>query len=70
MSAAASSRHLRQLHGHGLVSVEPDPADARARVYALRPERLVGLSAWLDQVHAHWSERLEAFRRHAEGERP
>jgi DNA-binding transcriptional ArsR family regulator len=66
MTPAASSRHLRQLHSQHLVAVEPDPADARGRLYALQADRLIGLSAWLDQVHAHWSDQLASFKRHAE----
>jgi DNA-binding transcriptional ArsR family regulator len=69
MSPAATSRHLRTLHAHGLVRVEPDPADARGRLYELDIERLVGLTAWLDQVHAHWSERLGSFKALAERNR-
>lgn len=66
MSPAATSRHLRTLHHHGLVTVSADPHDARGRIYELDAARLVGLSAWLDQVHAHWAERLAAFRSLAE----
>ena len=66
MSPAASSRHLRQLHAHDLVRVEPDPDDARGRLYELQADRLTGLSAWLDQVHAHWSEQLVSFKQFAE----
>ncbi len=61
MTPAATSRHLRTLHQHGLVTVSTDPDDARGRIYELDAARLVGLSAWLDQVQAHWSERLDAF---------
>jgi DNA-binding transcriptional ArsR family regulator len=66
MSPAATSRHLRTLHDHGVVEVSTDPDDARGRIYALHADRLVALSAWLDQVHANWSERLDAFRDLAE----
>lgn len=66
MTPAASSRHLRQLHKHQVVSAEVDPDDARGRIYALQTERLVALSAWLDQVQAHWTEQLHSFKAHAE----
>jgi DNA-binding transcriptional ArsR family regulator len=67
MSPAATSRHLRTLDAHGLVRVTTDPDDARGRLYELDTTQLVGLTAWLDQVQAHWSERLAAFKAHAEG---
>jgi DNA-binding transcriptional ArsR family regulator len=65
-SPAATSRHLRILDSHGVVEVSIDPDDARGRVYALHADRLVALSAWLDQVQAHWTERLGAFKELAE----
>jgi DNA-binding transcriptional ArsR family regulator len=65
-SPAATSRHLRILASHGVVDVSIDPDDARGRVYALHADRLVALSAWLDQVQAHWTERLDAFKDLAE----
>jgi DNA-binding transcriptional ArsR family regulator len=67
MSRAALSRHLRVLRTSGLVDVEMLPDDARGRMYRLRADRFVGLQAWLDQVHAFWSEQLGAFKQHAEG---
>jgi DNA-binding transcriptional ArsR family regulator len=66
MSRAAVSRHLRILERSGLVRVETPDADARGRLYRLRPEGLVALGAWLDQVEAFWSEQLDAFKDHAE----
>jgi len=36
------------------------------RIYHLRPEPLVGLRAWVDQVQAFWSDQLDAFRQHVE----
>jgi DNA-binding transcriptional ArsR family regulator len=66
MSGPAMSRHLKVLRASGLVEVEPDEADARLRVYRLRPERFVALSAWLDQVQAFWSEQLASFKDHVE----
>jgi DNA-binding transcriptional ArsR family regulator len=66
-SPAAMSRHLRILLEGGLVEDERLAADARVRVFRLRPEPLQDLQAWLDQVQAHWTEQLRAFRAHAEG---
>jgi DNA-binding transcriptional ArsR family regulator len=61
------SRHLRILLEAGLVSDERVIGDARVRVFRLRPDPLVAMQAWLDQVQAHWNEQLGAFKRHVEG---
>lgn len=65
-SAPAMSRHLRVLRSSGLVEAEFLDADARARVYRLRPERLRALQAWLDTF---WGSQLGAFRAHVERKR-
>lgn len=65
-SAPVMSRHLRILLRAGLVVDERVDDDARARVFRLRPEQITALSAWLDQVRAHWTEQLGSFKRHAE----
>jgi DNA-binding transcriptional ArsR family regulator len=69
MSGPAMSRHLRVLLRAGLVADERPDSDARARVFRLRPQSLVALQAWLDQLQAHWDEQLAAFKRHID-ERP
>jgi DNA-binding transcriptional ArsR family regulator len=66
-SAPVISRHLRILLAAGVVADERVPDDARLRVFRLRREPLVALQAWLDQIQAHWSEQLGAFKRHVEG---
>ncbi len=66
-SAPVISRHLRILLEAGLVSDERVAADARVRVFRLRPDPLVAMQAWLDQVQAHWNEQLGSFKRHVEG---
>ena len=63
----AMSRHLRILLEAGVVVDERVPADARVRVFRLRPDSLVALQAWLDQVQAHWNEQLQSFKQHVEG---
>jgi DNA-binding transcriptional ArsR family regulator len=68
MSRQATSRHLNMLRERGIVEVDMVDGDGRGRVYRLRPERLVALTAWLDQVQAGHAAQLAAFRRHAEGE--
>ena len=64
--AAAMSKHLRVLLRAGIVADERPPQDARTRVFRLRPESVVGLRAWLDQLQAHWDEQLESYKRHVE----
>lgn len=64
MSAPAMSRHLRVLLGAGVIVDERVPTDARLRVFRLRPESLVAVQAWLDQLQAHWTEQLGAFGQH------
>ena len=66
-SAPAMSRHLRTLLDAGLVTDERRRDDARLRVFRLRPEGLVGLQEWLDQVQKDWTEQLGSFQRHLEG---
>src|SRR6266540_7537691 len=61
-SAPVISRHLRILLAAGVVADERVPDDARLRVFRLRPESLTALQAWLDQIQAHWSEQLGAFK--------
>jgi DNA-binding transcriptional ArsR family regulator len=65
-SPPAMSRHLRVLRSSGLVEAAADDADARLRVYRLRPEPFTALQAWLDQVQAFWAEQLGSFKAHAE----
>ena len=65
-SAPAMSRHLRVLLQAGLVADERTAADARARVFRLRPQPVAALAAWLDQLQAHWDEQLQSFKRHVE----
>ena len=64
LSPPAMSRHLRTLRQTGLVAEDPDPFDARVRVYRLRPEPMEDLRAWLEATEALWREQLLAFRDH------
>jgi len=66
MSAPAMSRHLRMLLAAGVVEDERIEADARARVFRLRPQSLVAAQAWLDQIQAEWNSQLASFKRHVE----
>jgi DNA-binding transcriptional ArsR family regulator len=65
-SAPAMSRHLRVLLQAGIVADERTALDARARVFRLRPQSMVALQAWLDQLQAHWDAQLQSFKRHVE----
>jgi DNA-binding transcriptional ArsR family regulator len=65
-SAPVMSRHLRILLEAELVADERVPGDARLRVFRLRREPVLALQSWLDQLQAHWSEELGAFKRYVE----
>ena len=65
-SAPAVSRHLRVLLEAGIVADERPRNDARVRMFRLRPESMVALQSWLDQLQAHWNEQLKSFQRHVE----
>jgi DNA-binding transcriptional ArsR family regulator len=66
LSAPAMSKHLRVLLGAGVIADERPPEDARVRIFRLRPESVVALRAWLDQLQAHWDDQLRSFKRHVE----
>jgi DNA-binding transcriptional ArsR family regulator len=66
-SGPAMSRHLRLLLDAGIVADERVPDDARVRVFRLRPESLVAVQAFLDQVQADWRVQLQSFKWHTEG---
>jgi DNA-binding transcriptional ArsR family regulator len=68
VSPPAMSRHLRVLLNAGLVADERLVSDARARMFRLRPESVVVLQAWLDQLKAEWDEQLTSFKQHVEGD--
>ena len=66
VTPATMSKHLRLLLREGMVVDERGPDDARVRVFRLRPEVVVALDAWLDQLKAHWDEQLGSFKTHVE----
>ena len=66
MSPPAMSRHLKVLRTTGLIEPASDDADARAKVYRLRPEPFTALRDWLDQVEQFWTDQLGSFKAHAE----
>ena len=65
-SASGMSRHLRVLLEAGFVVDERVPDDARLRLFRLRPEPLLAVQAWLDQLQAHWNEQLGSFKTYVE----
>jgi DNA-binding transcriptional ArsR family regulator len=69
LSGPTTSKHLRVLLRAGVVADERPHEDARVRVFRLRPESVVALRAWLDQLQALWDEQLRSFKRHVEGRR-
>jgi DNA-binding transcriptional ArsR family regulator len=67
LPAPTVSKHLKVLLDAGLVLDERRREDARVRVFRLRPESVVAVRAWLDQLQAHWDEQLRAFKDHVDG---
>ena len=54
----AVSQHLRVLREAGFATVRPDGA---RRLYAVNPEPLRDVDAWLDPFRAFWAPRLDAL---------
>jgi len=68
LAAPAMSKHLRVLLETGLVTDERAPDDARLRIFRLRPDSVVALQAWLDQLQSTWDGQLRSFKQHVEEE--
>lgn len=66
MSQPAMSRHLKILLMSGIAEDERVPEDARVRMFKLKPESLVAVQAFLDQLQAEWRTQLRSFKRHVE----
>lgn len=66
VAPATMSKHLRVLLDAEIVTDERRQDDARVRVFRLRPESIVAVRAWLDQLQAHWDEQLASFKSHVE----
>jgi DNA-binding transcriptional ArsR family regulator len=66
LPAPTMSRHLRVLRQSGLVEESHPDFDARVRIYALRPEPIAGLKAWLETTERLWTDQLAAFQAHVE----
>jgi len=63
LSQPGVSKHLRVLREAGLVGSR---AEGKRRVYALRPEPLAEVDAWLEPYREQWSQSLDALERHLE----
>jgi|SRR5689334_17577589 len=61
MSQPGVSKHLRVLRDGGFVEVR---VDAQRRIYAVRPEPLSEVDAWLAPYRRLWAGRLDALERH------
>ena len=61
LSQPGVSKHLRVLRDAGLVRVRQD---AQRRLYALRPEPLSEVDAWLRPYRRLWEASLDALERH------
>jgi DNA-binding transcriptional ArsR family regulator len=66
LSQPGVSKHLRVLREAGLVSVRQD---GRRRVYALEPQPIAELDAWLAPYRRLWGDRLDALERHLDSTR-
>lgn len=60
LSAPAMSRHLRVLRAAGVVEESPSAADARVRVYRLRPGSMADLRDWVDETERLWTGQFAA----------
>ena len=58
ISQPAVSQHLRVLREAGFARVRPEGA---RRLYAVNPEPLRGVDAWLDHFRAFWTPHLDAL---------
>jgi DNA-binding transcriptional ArsR family regulator len=65
LSGPAISKHLRVLRRCRVVVEEADAADARVRIYRLRPEPFEEVGEWIERVRSFWTDQLESFRAYA-----
>ena len=63
LSQPGVSKHLKVLREAGLVGSR---AEGKRRLYALRPEPLAEVDAWLEPYRQQWSRSLDALERHLE----
>jgi DNA-binding transcriptional ArsR family regulator len=65
ISQPGVSKHLKVLREAGLVRVR---RDAQRRWYALAPEPLAEVDAWIAPYRRFWNDRLDALERHLDDE--
>jgi DNA-binding transcriptional ArsR family regulator len=65
ISQPGLSKHLRVLRDAGLVSAT---IDGQRRIYALRPEGLAAVEAWLAPYRSFWNARVDALDIHLDQE--
>ena len=58
LTAPAVSQHLKTLKDARLVTVTPQK---QKRIYALDPDGMGEVAAWVEQVRAFWNLRLDAL---------
>jgi DNA-binding transcriptional ArsR family regulator len=61
LSQPSASKHLKALHGAGLVAVR---RDAQRRLYRLQPKPFARLEQWIVPYRRLWADRLDAFERY------
>ena len=65
ISQPGISKHLRVLREAGLVRAR---VDGQRRLYALAPEMLAGVDAWLAPYRRFWVDRLDRLEAHLDQE--
>jgi DNA-binding transcriptional ArsR family regulator len=66
LSQPGVSRHLKVLRDAGLVDVRQQ---AQRRLYAVNPEPLAEIDAWLEPYRRLWTQRLDALEAHLDREK-
>ncbi|MEZ5894862.1 MAG: metalloregulator ArsR/SmtB family transcription factor [Parvularculaceae bacterium] len=66
LTAAAMSRHLRELKRSNLVEETHPAFDARVRVYSLKAGAMAELKDWLAETEAMWARQLASLKTHIE----
>lgn len=66
VTAALLTRHLRVLRDERLVTATLDEGDNRRHIYELRPDPLVEVRKWADDLASYWHGQLAAFAAHAQ----
>lgn len=64
LSAPTMSRHLKALRDARVVEEFSPEADARVRIYRLRPQPMAHLKQWLEETERLWTEQAAAAKAH------